>query len=55
MLVPKYGFSMNRLDGKHVVFGKVVEGLDVVDTIEKKGSSSGKCSAKILIADCGQL
>ncbi|ROL54039.1 Peptidyl-prolyl cis-trans isomerase [Anabarilius grahami] len=43
------------LDGKHVVFGKVVEGLGVVDTIEAKGSSGGKCSAKILIADCGQL
>ncbi|XP_026076204.1 peptidyl-prolyl cis-trans isomerase [Carassius auratus] len=43
------------LDGKHVVFGKVVEGMDVVDTMESKGSSSGKCSAKILIADCGQL
>ncbi|KAK9968715.1 hypothetical protein ABG768_003024 [Culter alburnus] len=43
------------LDGKHVVFGKVVEGMEVVDAMEKKGSSSGKCSAKILIADCGQL
>uniref|UniRef100_A0A8C1LQQ0 Peptidyl-prolyl cis-trans isomerase n=1 Tax=Cyprinus carpio TaxID=7962 RepID=A0A8C1LQQ0_CYPCA len=43
------------LDGKHVVFGKVVDGIDVVDAMEKKGSSSGKCSAKILIADCGQL
>ncbi|XP_017537151.1 peptidylprolyl isomerase Ab (cyclophilin A) [Pygocentrus nattereri] len=43
------------LDGKHVVFGKVVDGIDVVQNVEKKGSSSGKCSAKILIADCGQL
>ncbi|XP_051539904.1 peptidyl-prolyl cis-trans isomerase-like [Myxocyprinus asiaticus] len=43
------------LDGKHVVFGKVVQGLDVVDAIEGKGSRSGDCSAKILIADCGQL
>ncbi|KAG9263004.1 peptidylprolyl isomerase Ab (cyclophilin A) [Astyanax mexicanus] len=43
------------LDGKHVVFGKVVEGIDVVEAVEKKGSSSGKCSAKVLIADCGQL
>ncbi|XP_052463475.1 peptidylprolyl isomerase Ab (cyclophilin A) [Carassius gibelio] len=43
------------LDGKHVVFGKVVEGMNVVDTMESKGSSSGKCSAKIVIADCGQL
>ncbi|XP_056117505.1 peptidylprolyl isomerase Ab (cyclophilin A) [Rhinichthys klamathensis goyatoka] len=43
------------LDGKHVVFGKVVEGINVVDAIEAKGSSSGKCSAKVVIADCGQL
>ncbi|KAL7846606.1 hypothetical protein SRHO_G00215860 [Serrasalmus rhombeus] len=43
------------LDGKHVVFGKVVDGIDVIQNVEKKGSSSGKCSAKILIADCGQL
>ncbi|XP_059395201.1 peptidyl-prolyl cis-trans isomerase-like [Carassius carassius] len=43
------------LNGKHVVFGKVVEGLEVVDAMEAKGSSSGKCSAKVVIADCGQL
>ncbi|XP_066506731.1 peptidylprolyl isomerase Ab (cyclophilin A) [Hoplias malabaricus] len=43
------------LDGKHVVFGKVVDGIKVVEAIEKKGSSSGKCSAKVNIADCGQL
>ncbi|XP_016384137.1 peptidyl-prolyl cis-trans isomerase-like [Sinocyclocheilus rhinocerous] len=43
------------LDGKHVVFGKVVEGLSVVDAMEAKGSSSGKCSAKVMIADCGQV
>merc|ERR1712141_262138 len=43
------------LDGKHVVFGKVVEGMNVVKAIEGKGSQSGKTSAKIVIADCGQL
>ncbi|KAJ8286383.1 hypothetical protein GJAV_G00038670 [Gymnothorax javanicus] len=43
------------LDGKHVVFGKVVEGKDVVTAIEKYGSQSGKTSAKVVIADCGQL
>ena len=42
------------LDGKHVVFGKVVEGMDVIDKIEKVGSQNGKTSAKVLIADCGQ-
>jgi peptidyl-prolyl isomerase F (cyclophilin D) len=43
------------LDGKHVVFGKVAEGLDVVQKIEKYGSRSGKTSKKIVIADCGQM
>ncbi|CAH8305580.1 unnamed protein product [Eruca vesicaria subsp. sativa] len=43
------------LDGKHVVFGQVVEGLDVVKAIEKVGSSSGKPSKPVVIADCGQI
>uniref|UniRef100_A0A3B4B6Y9 Peptidyl-prolyl cis-trans isomerase n=1 Tax=Periophthalmus magnuspinnatus TaxID=409849 RepID=A0A3B4B6Y9_9GOBI len=44
-----------ELDGKHVVFGSVVEGMDVVKTMESYGSSSGKTSKKLVIADCGQL
>ncbi|XP_078173910.1 peptidyl-prolyl cis-trans isomerase-like [Carex rostrata] len=43
------------LDGKHVVFGKVVEGLDVVKAIENVGSQSGKTSKPVEVADCGQL
>merc|ERR1712081_144291 len=43
------------LDGKHVVFGQVVEGMDVVKKVESFGSQSGKTSKKIMIADCGQL
>ncbi|XP_036384245.1 peptidylprolyl isomerase Ab (cyclophilin A) [Megalops cyprinoides] len=43
------------LDGKHVVFGNVVEGIDVVKKVEGHGSSSGKTDGKIVIADCGQL
>lgn len=43
------------LDGKHVVFGKVLEGMDVVKTIEAVGSPSGKTSAEVKIAQSGQL
>ncbi|XP_060895164.1 peptidyl-prolyl cis-trans isomerase A [Labrus mixtus] len=43
------------LDGKHVVFGQVVEGLDVVKNMEKKGAQSGKVDGKLTITDCGQL
>jgi len=43
------------LDGKHVVFGEVVEGMDVVKKMEKEGSSGGNVKTKVSIADCGQL
>lgn len=43
------------LDGKHVVFGKVVKGMDVVKAIEAVGSQSGRPSAKVVITDCGEL
>ncbi|XP_041792496.1 peptidyl-prolyl cis-trans isomerase A [Chelmon rostratus] len=43
------------LDGKHVVFGKVIQGMDVVKKMEARGSQSGKTSSTVTIADCGQL
>jgi len=42
------------LDGKHVVFGQVVEGLDIVKKMEAVGSQSGSTSKPVVIKDCGQ-
>ncbi|KAL0605284.1 Peptidyl-prolyl cis-trans isomerase A [Plecturocebus cupreus] len=43
------------LNGRHVVFGKVEEGMDIVEAMERSGSRNGKTSRKITVADCGQL
>ena len=43
------------LDGLHVVFGKVINGMNVVKNIESLGSQSGQTRANIIISDCGQL
>ncbi|KAK7285844.1 hypothetical protein RJT34_20626 [Clitoria ternatea] len=43
------------LDGKHVVFGKVINGYSVVKEIEKVGSQSGRTLEPVVIEDCGQV
>ncbi|KAK4524419.1 hypothetical protein GAYE_SCF03G2320 [Galdieria yellowstonensis] len=43
------------LDGKHVVFGKVVEGTDIVKAMEAVGTQSGAPKKEVKITDCGQL
>ncbi|KAJ4895956.1 Peptidyl-prolyl cis-trans isomerase CYP19-3 [Raphanus sativus] len=43
------------LDGKHVVFGKVVDGYNMVEEMEKVGSERGNTSEPVVIEDCGEL
>ena len=43
------------LDGRHTVFGQVLEGKDVVQALEKIGSQSGATAKKAVIADSGEL
>lgn len=41
------------LDGKHVVFGEVIEGADVVKQMEAQGTESGKTKTTVTISNCG--
>ena len=43
------------LDAKHVVFGRVEHGMEVVRAIEACGDADGKCAHQVAIEDCGQI
>ena len=43
------------LDGRHVVFGKVIEGMDVVTAVEAVGTGSGRPTKTVTIVDSGEL
>ena len=43
------------LDGAHVVFGQVVEGMDVVEKMDSLGTPSGRPQKQVVVEDCGEL
>ncbi|KAH0851204.1 hypothetical protein HID58_094929, partial [Brassica napus] len=49
------GVLAKRLDGHHVVFGKVLSGMKVVRKIEAQGQSSGEPKGKVIILDSGEV
>ncbi|PWA21705.1 hypothetical protein CCH79_00003112, partial [Gambusia affinis] len=47
--------TKTELDGRHVVFGSVKEGMDVIKKVESYGSRSGHTSRRITITACGEV
>jgi len=43
------------LDGRHVAFGKVIEGLEIIELIQQAGTSSGTPKQNVVISDCGEI
>ena len=43
----------SQCDNKHVIFGEVISGFEVLDAIEKVGTSSGTPNTVVTITDCG--
>jgi len=47
--------AMPKFDGLHVVFGRVIQGMDLLSKLESAGTQSGKPLFEVVIADCGEL
>ena len=45
-----------HLDGRHVVFGKIVEGIEILQVLEKVLTDNKDCpKVDVIITDCGQI
>ncbi|KAJ6891992.1 hypothetical protein NC651_025243 [Populus alba x Populus x berolinensis] len=43
------------LDGHHVVFGKVLSGMDIIYKIEAEGNQNGVPRHKVVVSDSGEM
>jgi peptidylprolyl isomerase len=43
------------LDGRHVVFGEVKQGYNIIKKMEESGTQSGKPKVAVVIKDCGEV
>ena len=53
--IPLYIFLLQHLDGKHVVFGKLTKGMEVLDELENANEKGSKPNPQIKIVDCGEI
>merc|ERR1719281_1059052 len=44
-----------KLDGKHVVFGRIISGMDLLSKLESAGTPGGKPLFEVVISDCGEI
>jgi cyclophilin family peptidyl-prolyl cis-trans isomerase len=51
--VPHFVSRRPHLNGKHVVFGRVLEGLDALRDVEAVGSADGRTREPVVITDSG--
>lgn len=45
--------KLKKMDGKYVIFGKVVDGWEVLDELNKVGSDDGTPKETVMVVDCG--
>jgi len=47
--------EVSKLTGKHVAFGKVIAGMEILDRMSEVGTKEGSVTTSVVIADCGLL